>query len=149
MVKKIKQPATLYSINYNAGFSGTFALDWDSPDCPGEWSISHKEYHGISWVFVAALRDLANKSKLPEWFNMWADEVSMNPGVNDPLIVFYAELLGHFNLVNSGILLKRVSIMSPVKLIAERRKLEKDKGLSRHEAISDTVGGHLPAEDYE
>ncbi|MDP3710168.1 MAG: hypothetical protein Q8R29_00380 [bacterium] len=97
-----------------------YAVDWDW-GTHKKWSCSEKDEYGIRWDPTGTFDDIA-----------------------------YGVLLKHFGLQDwsDEFPPARVVNMPPKELAAERRKKERESGLPRLKMVSDTIGSHVPAEEY-
>ncbi len=115
-----------YSILYDGWEEGDdayaqYAVDW-SFEIPGQWSRSDKGGPGTRWY---CREGLDNKG--------------------------YRVSLKHFGLEDYAdeFPIERITTMSPKNLVIERRKREELHSLERKEMLSDTLGDHSPAEEFE
>jgi len=113
-----------YSVVYISHESGhdiyaQFAVDW-SWKVRDRWAPSVKEGLGDTWETCPAGLDEEAYRALLEHFGLkdWSDEFPV----------------------------ERIVSINPRQLATERRKKESKYHLERKEMVSDTLGGHVPAE---
>jgi len=111
-----------YSIIYTFPQSATTeAADW-SWLWPEEWTHSTKEHCDVQWFANRQFNDRDYQAVLQHFgLEKWPEEFPK----------------------------EKVRKMSPAKLAAARRCKEKQLGLPKKEMISDTLGSHYRAEEYD